>query len=41
MASMDKAASDIIKEMMTTNSAKEGSGFRVSKFTVEYLFEVD
>jgi len=37
MASMDKDVSDIIKDMMMTNSAKDGLGFLVSKFKVGYL----
>jgi hypothetical protein len=37
MVSMDKAVIDIIREMMTTNSTKDGSGFGVFKFKVRYL----
>ena len=37
MVSMDKEVSDIIKDMTTTNSAKDAFGFRVSEFNVGYL----
>ena len=37
MVSIDKEVSDIIKDMTTTNSAKDAFDFRVSEFNVGYL----
>jgi len=34
IVSMESAVSDIINEMMTTNSTKDSSGFRDIEFTV-------
>ncbi len=39
MVSMDKDVSDIIKDIMTTNSTKDGLGFLVCKFKSGYLVE--